>query len=106
MPLKREGRTSALAGATADELRRGAVAVELGTEREDALGARVLTLEGKLDPSREQLVVRGPRGHPGHPVSGAPIFGGAVTVALTCLLGVRTALLHAAMIVAYTLVLA
>lgn len=105
MPLRREGRTSALAGATADELRRGVVAVELGTEREDALGAGPHA-RGETRPEPGAAVVRGPRGHPGHPVGGAPIFGGAVTVALTCLPGVRTALLHAAMIVAYTLVLA
>jgi hypothetical protein len=64
VPLRREGRTSALAGATADELRRGVVAVELGTEREDALGARVLTLGGKLDPSREQRLLEVHEGIP------------------------------------------
>ena len=64
MPLKREGWTSALAGATADELRRGAVAVELGTEREDALGAWVLTLGGKLGPSREQRLLEVHEGIP------------------------------------------
>jgi hypothetical protein len=64
VPLRREGRTSALAGATADELRRGVVAFELGTEREDALGARVLTLGGKLDPSREQQLLEVHEGIP------------------------------------------
>lgn len=38
-PLMREGRTSARAGATADDLRRGVVAFEPGTERENALYA-------------------------------------------------------------------
>ena len=65
VPLRREGRTSALAGATADELRRGVVvAFELGTEREDALGAWVLTLGGKLGPSREQRLLEVHEGIP------------------------------------------
>ncbi len=45
-PLMREGRTSARAGATADNLRRGVVAFEPRTEREDALYAQALTLMG------------------------------------------------------------
>ena len=81
------------------------MAFEPGTDREDPLYAQALTPVGKLDPSQKQRLLEVREGIPSI-LWVVLIFGGAVTVAFTDLLGVRTELLLAAMIVAYTLVLA
>lgn len=104
-PLMREGRTSARAGATADDLRRGVVAFEPGTERENALYAQALTLVENLDEYRGRRLLEVNEGIPSI-LWVVLITGGAVTVVFTYLLGVSTERLHVVMIVAYTLVLA
>jgi len=104
-PLMREGRTSARAGATADDLRLGVVAFEPGTQRENALYAQALTLVENLDEYRGQRLLEVNEGIPSI-LWVVLITGGAVTVVFTYLLGVSTERLHVFMVVAYTLVLA
>lgn len=104
-PLMREGRVSARAGGTADELRRGVVAFEPRTEREDVLYSQALTLVGDLDQYRAQRLLEVREGIPSI-LWIVLIFGGVVTVCFTYLLGVKTERLHLGMILAYTLVLA
>ena len=104
-PLMREGRVSAKVGNISDELRRAVLAFEPRTEREDALYSQALTLVVDLDEGRALRLLEAREGIPSI-LWVVLILGGAVTVWFTYLLGIRSELLHALMIAAYTLVLA
>ena len=104
-PEMREGRTSARAGATADELRRSVLAFESRTETEGALYSQILTLVAELDEGRALRLLEVKEGIPSI-LWVVLLVGGVVTVGFTYLLGVQTEGLHIVMILAYTLVLA
>ena len=103
-PMMRDGRVSAKAGNISDELRRGVVAFEPRTEREDALYSQALTLVVDLDEGRALRLLEAREGIPSI-LWVVLVLGGAVTVCFTYLLGIRAELLHALMIAAYTVVL-
>ena len=104
-PMMRDGRVSAKAGNISDELRRGVVAFEPRTEREDALYSQALTLVGELDQNRALRLLEVREGIPSI-LWVMLILGGATTVCFTYLLGVKAEWLHVVMIAVYTLVLA
>lgn len=104
-PMMREGRVSARAGAKVDGLRQSILSFESSTEREDALYSQALTLVAELDDGRALRLLEVREGIPSI-LWVVLIVGGVFTVGFTYLLGMQTEVLHAVMILAYTLVLA